>query len=106
MCPCARCASWASPCENTRIESAPCWAAFAPRLWPNPLVRAFVVTEPGSTSLREQAEPTAASDEVLVRPLLVGMCATDLELMDGTIDPAYVKYPVVLGHEWVGVLDS
>jgi L-iditol 2-dehydrogenase len=34
------------------------------------------------------------------------MCATDLELIDGTIDPAYVRYPLVLGHEWVGVLEG
>jgi threonine dehydrogenase-like Zn-dependent dehydrogenase len=32
------------------------------------------------------------------------MCGTDLELIDGTIDPAYVRYPLVLGHEWVGEL--
>jgi threonine dehydrogenase-like Zn-dependent dehydrogenase len=34
------------------------------------------------------------------------MCATDLELIDGTIDPAYVKLPLVLGHEWVGALQG
>ena len=34
------------------------------------------------------------------------MCATDLELIDGTIDPAYVRYPLVLGHEWVGTLEG
>jgi len=67
-------------------------------------VKAFVVTEPGSASLAEGAEPNPATDEVSVRPLLVGMCATDLELIDGTIDPAYVTYPLVLGHEWVGAL--
>ena len=32
------------------------------------------------------------------------MCGTDLELIDGTIDPAYVRYPLILGHEWVGEL--
>jgi 2-desacetyl-2-hydroxyethyl bacteriochlorophyllide A dehydrogenase len=32
------------------------------------------------------------------------MCGTDLELIDGTIDLAYVRYPLVLGHEWVGEL--
>jgi len=67
-------------------------------------VRAFVVTEPSSTSLSEWPEPAVTSGEVLVRPLLVGVCATDLELIDGTIDPAYVRYPLVLGHEWVGAL--
>ena len=69
-------------------------------------MRAFVVTEPGLSAVREWSDPTASSDEVLVRPLLAGMCGTDLELIDGTIDPAYVKYPIVLGHEWVGALEG
>jgi threonine dehydrogenase-like Zn-dependent dehydrogenase len=64
------------------------------------------VTGPSSTSLREWADPIATFDETVVRPLLVGMCATDLELIDGTIDPAYVKLPLVLGHEWVGSLQG
>lgn len=67
-------------------------------------MRAFVVDAPGSVSLREWPEPAFASNEVIVRPLLAGMCGTDLELIDGTIDPAYVHYPLVLGHEWVGEL--
>lgn len=41
----------------------------------------------------------------MVMPLLAGVCGTDLELIDGTIDPAYVHYPLVLGHEWVGRLE-
>jgi threonine dehydrogenase-like Zn-dependent dehydrogenase len=79
--------------------------AYVPRFWRSNTVRAFVVTEPGSTSLREWDDPIPASGEILVRPLLVGMCATDLELIDGTIDPTYVRYPLVLGHEWVGALE-
>jgi L-iditol 2-dehydrogenase len=65
-------------------------------------MRAFVVTEPGQVGLREWSTPEDNSGHVHVRPLLVGMCGTDLELIDGTIDPAYVRYPLVLGHEWVG----
>ncbi|MGA7835943.1 MAG: alcohol dehydrogenase catalytic domain-containing protein [Acidimicrobiales bacterium] len=67
-------------------------------------MRAFVVTEPGSCAVREWPEPVASKSEVLVRPVLAGMCGTDVELIDGTIDPAYVRYPLVLGHEWVGEL--
>jgi threonine dehydrogenase-like Zn-dependent dehydrogenase len=67
-------------------------------------MKAFVVNEPGSVALQEWIEPNAASDEVLVRPLRAGMCGTDLELIDGTIDLAYARYPLVLGHEWVGEL--
>jgi threonine dehydrogenase-like Zn-dependent dehydrogenase len=67
-------------------------------------VRAFVLTKPHEVSLREWPEPTPSSNEALVAPLLIGVCGTDLELIDGTIDQAYVRYPLVLGHEWVGHL--
>ncbi len=40
----------------------------------------------------------------MVAPLISGMCGTDIELIDGNVDPQYVRYPLVLGHEWVGVL--
>ena len=53
------------------------------------------------------AEPIVGEDEVLISPLLAGVCGTDLELIDGSVDPAYVRYPLVLGHEWVGqILDD
>ncbi len=65
-----------------------------------------VVTAPGQgVGLREVPEPPIRDGETLVRPLLVGVCGTDLELVDATIDPAYVAYPLVLGHEWVGALE-
>jgi threonine dehydrogenase-like Zn-dependent dehydrogenase len=68
-------------------------------------VKAFVVTAPHDAALRERPEPAASEGEVLIAPLLAGVCGTDLELIDGTIDPAYVRYPLTLGHEWVGRLE-
>lgn len=67
-------------------------------------MRAFVLTEPHEVALREWPEPRVGDDEVLVSPVAVGVCGTDLELIDATIDQAYVRYPLVLGHEWVGRL--
>ncbi|MGD0853314.1 MAG: alcohol dehydrogenase catalytic domain-containing protein [Acidimicrobiales bacterium] len=67
-------------------------------------MRALVVRAPHDVELTTVDEPVVADDEVLVAPLLNGMCGTDLELIDGTIDPAYVRYPLILGHEWVGEL--
>ena len=67
-------------------------------------MKAFVVTSPGDALVRDWTPPTTGEGEVLVAPALVGVCGTDLELVDGTIDPAYVRYPLVLGHEWVGRL--
>jgi threonine dehydrogenase-like Zn-dependent dehydrogenase len=69
-------------------------------------VRAFVLTSPHEVGLRDWPEPVAASGEAILAPLLVGVCGTDLELVDGTIDQAYVRYPLVLGHEWVGRLNE
>jgi threonine dehydrogenase-like Zn-dependent dehydrogenase len=68
-------------------------------------VKALVVREPGDVALREWPDPVAVDGEVLIAPLVGGVCGTDLELIDGSIDTAYVRYPLVLGHEWVGRLD-
>lgn len=64
-----------------------------------PAVDAPAVDAPGP-SVR------ALDDAVLIRPVLVGLCGTDLEILDGGIDPAYVRYPLTIGHEWVGRLVS
>ncbi len=67
-------------------------------------MKALVVATPGSAAVEVIDEPSPGTGDVAVAPLLSGMCGTDLELIDGTIDPAYVRYPLVLGHEWVGRL--
>jgi 2-desacetyl-2-hydroxyethyl bacteriochlorophyllide A dehydrogenase len=70
------------------------------------MMRALVVRSPHDVALDTVADPVPGDDEVLVTPLLAGMCGTDLELIDGSIDPAYVRYPLILGHEWVGRVDD
>lgn len=65
-------------------------------------MKALVTTPAESVRLRDVAEPVPGHGEILVVPSLVGLCGTDLELIDATIDPAYVNYPLILGHEWVG----
>jgi D-arabinose 1-dehydrogenase-like Zn-dependent alcohol dehydrogenase len=37
-----------------------------------------------------------------VRVGAVGICCSDLEMVTGTRDPSYRRYPIVLGHEWAG----
>ncbi len=70
------------------------------------VVKALVVREPGSVILEQRATPGAADGEVVIRPRLVGICGTDLDIVAGTIDPAYVRYPLVPGHEWSGEVVS
>jgi L-iditol 2-dehydrogenase len=66
--------------------------------------RALVVERPGEIALVERASLVPAAGEVLVRPAFCGLCGTDLELLRGDIDPAYVRYPLTLGHEWSGTV--
>jgi L-iditol 2-dehydrogenase len=72
----------------------------------SPANLALVVERPGRIGLEPRTTAAARDLEVQVTPRHVGLCATDLEIIDGTLDPAYVRYPVVLGHEWSGVVAS
>lgn len=53
-------------------------------------------------TLREVADLTPAPGQIVATPIMVGVCGTDLEIIDGAINPDYVRYPVTIGHEWVG----
>jgi threonine dehydrogenase-like Zn-dependent dehydrogenase len=68
--------------------------------------RALVVEQPESLRLEERAELVPGPGEVVVRPAFCGLCGTDLELLHGQVDPAFVRYPVTLGHEWSGTIES
>jgi threonine dehydrogenase-like Zn-dependent dehydrogenase len=65
-------------------------------------MKALVVRKPNDVQLMDVGEPIVGPEQVLLRPVVSGLCGTDLEIIAGTIDPAYVHYPVTLGHEWVG----
>src|SRR5262249_8106347 len=65
---------------------------------------ALVVRKPGEVVLEERAIPAPGPGEVLIRPGVAGLCGTDLDIVAGRIDPAYIRYPLVLGHEWSGTV--
>jgi L-iditol 2-dehydrogenase len=65
---------------------------------------ALVVRRPGEVVLEDRAAPRPGPGEMLVRPGIVGLCGTDLDIVAGRIDPAYIRYPLVLGHEWSGTV--
>jgi L-iditol 2-dehydrogenase len=56
--------------------------------------------------LQDAPELVPGPGEVVVRPAYTGICGTDLELLAGVVDPAYVRYPLVLGHEWSGIIEA
>lgn len=67
-------------------------------------MRAYRVERPGEAAVLEVPPPTPGPDEVVVRVEAVGICGSDLELLRGTRDAAYCRFPVVPGHEWAGVV--
>ncbi|MFI1393365.1 zinc-binding dehydrogenase [Streptomyces sp. NPDC020681] len=68
--------------------------------------RAVVVEAPGAHRLVTAAVPEPGPGEVRVRVAAAGICMSDREVYDGHRDPAYVRYPVVPGHEWSGTVEA
>jgi L-iditol 2-dehydrogenase len=64
-------------------------------------MRAVVVRGPRQMGLEERPRPAPGPDQVLVRVRYSACCATDFDLIDGTM-PDQARYPIVLGHEWSG----
>ena len=68
--------------------------------------RALVIERPGQLVLVEREPLVPGPGEVVIRPAFCGICGTDIELRDGLVDPAFVRYPLTLGHEWSGVIEA
>lgn len=65
------------------------------------MVRRAVIPEPGRVALEEgPGLPPPGPGEVLLRPLAVGICGSDLHVLEG--HHPFVTYPVYPGHEVVG----
>ncbi len=65
---------------------------------------ALVVRGPGNLGIELRAWVPPSGLEVRVAPRHVGLCGTDLEIVGGSMDPDYVRYPLVIGHEWSGIV--
>ncbi len=69
--------------------------------------RAVVIRGPGEVGLEQVKAPPLRPGDVLVRVAYTGMCATDLEILDGTLGyykNGLAKYPITPGHEFSGVI--
>jgi len=69
-------------------------------------MRAIVIEQPGAVALREIETPVPGPGEARVRSVLAGVCRTDLDIVTGALDPRWVRFPVIPGHEWSGVVDA
>lgn len=63
-----------------------------------------VVDRPNSLNLREMPLPEPAAGEVRVRVRYAGICGSDLHIYRG--HNPFVSYPRVIGHEFVGRVES
>ncbi|MGH4028836.1 zinc-dependent alcohol dehydrogenase [Actinomycetota bacterium Odt1-20B] len=68
--------------------------------------RSLVIDRPGAHRLAVGQVPEPGPGEVLVRVAAAGICMSDREVYDGRRDAAYVRYPVVPGHEWSGTVTA
>jgi 2-desacetyl-2-hydroxyethyl bacteriochlorophyllide A dehydrogenase len=68
--------------------------------------QAVRIDEPGRLRVvaAEPRQPRAG--EALVRVAWTGICGSDREVLAGTRPPAFVRYPVIPGHEWSGTVVS
>jgi len=70
-------------------------------------LRALRLHGPNEQRLHDEPDPTPAPGEVLVRVSAVGLCGSDRHwLLEGGIGDARLEHPLVLGHEFAGVLVS
>lgn len=70
-------------------------------------MRAVSFDAVGEVSVRDLPDPVPGPGEALVAPRYVGLCGTDLELLDGTMPyfaQGYASYPLQPGHEVAGVV--
>ena len=67
-------------------------------------MRTAVLDAPRRFGIVDRAKPVAGPGEVLVRIAATAVCHTDLAIYTG--EHPGVRYPVVMGHESTGVIDS
>jgi len=67
-------------------------------------VKAIVLDGKGGVALTNLTEPSPSAGEVVIAPAAVGVCGTDLHLVDGSY--ATGRYPVVPGHEFAGTVTA
>ena len=63
--------------------------------------KALIITKPKNIDLKECPMPEPKRDELLIEVHYVAVCGSDIKLFAGTYTAPH-KYPIVIGHEWLG----
>lgn len=65
-------------------------------------MRVMVITQPGTVSMTTVDDPAPGPRQVVVAPAAVGICGTDIHILDGEFE--HTPYPIVPGHETAGTV--
>lgn len=68
------------------------------------LMKACMVTEPFHYEIREVPIPEPKDNEVQVKMMAAGVCGSDMHIFKG--ENPLSKYPLILGHENVGIVSK
>jgi len=69
-------------------------------------MKAILISSPPTFELVDIPVPRCNSGYVLVRTDSCGVCGTDLEILRGSMANGFVRYPLIPGHEWTGVVEE
>lgn len=69
-------------------------------------MKALVLTAPQKLEIAEISIKEPLDNEVLIRVKACGVCGTDLHMFHGDKGAFDNKYPLVMGHEFSGVIES
>jgi len=56
--------------------------------------------------IEEAAMPTPGDGELLIKVMASGICGTDVHIFHGGQGSADIKFPMVLGHEYAGIVEQ
>jgi D-arabinose 1-dehydrogenase-like Zn-dependent alcohol dehydrogenase len=69
-------------------------------------MKAILISSPPNFELVDIPAPRCSSDYVIVRTDSCGVCGTDVEILRGSMANGFVRYPLVPGHEWTGMVED
>jgi threonine dehydrogenase-like Zn-dependent dehydrogenase len=67
------------------------------------MVKAAILEDVRKLSVVDYPEPEVEPNGFLMKMELCGVCGTDMHLYEGNMD---IPFPVIPGHEWVGVIEK
>src|SRR6476661_6644510 len=73
--------------------------------WPGGEMSALAFSGPGQLERVRVPVPPVAPGRVLIRVAVLGLCGTDVHLLDGSspyVTHGLTRYPIRFGHEWAG----